>query len=674
MSLSSPNAHPGGRERSPFLPPPTHPALRGTHSAPPEHLARRAAASDAPNLPTRSPGKPSVQSTQSDTSHHLEPISDTELDAAPGAFTNQPQVLPDAEDQLSEVQLRELYDEEEIERFMHLFSAYVREARVADAAVNSAPNAAQGPVLTETLVHADTEDDEAEESGEWVSLDDRPGDPTPPPLPPRPVSYSCISERIALEYIVPILPPAPPAQPAFTLKRLQLTVQRLLVATVPVYWPFLKKLALLATWQEWNTSLVYCAAYWILWYHNLLLPALLLRILYSLIRRKLLPYPNLQELQEHRRQIEQAKDFSAVVVKTLVTSPTYDAQDIWQLVRDYNRARRVRKANNGSKNGQDTENSTDTTSKSCEGDKEVDIKRVVLALLNHVADLHERVKNIFLWRRPNMSLLYGSVLVAMFCMTLLPARYLAKLTGFAVGVVFWHIAPILVAIPASERARLPKPFAQVPTDADYAMELISQRVARGLEIKPRRRKAATRHDSDDSSTTSEGHESSIASIGSALSNTSVDWKKWGDRVATTQTVTREVKQRLQGGQWKRLDTWRSLNPLTPQIAMPHGTTEPRMETFTFPAQYAKTSGLITLTSDTLFFTTLLSTTAKLSIPLKDMLGVKKTGPMRGINVRWLYAGPDGETEEREEKFLWVGARNELFARLVAWGGRRWANV
>lgn len=123
MSLSSPNAHPGGRERSPFLPPPTHPALRGTHSAPLEHLARRAAASDAPNLPTRSPGKPSVQSTQSDTSHHLEPISDTELDAAPGAFTNQPQVLPDAEDQLSEVQLRELYDEEEIERFMHLFSA-----------------------------------------------------------------------------------------------------------------------------------------------------------------------------------------------------------------------------------------------------------------------------------------------------------------------------------------------------------------------------------------------------------------------------------------------------------------------------------------------------------------------------------------------------------------------
>lgn len=48
--------------------------------------------------------------------------------------------------------------------------------------------------------------------------------------------------------------------------------------------------------------------------------------------------------------------------------------------------------------------------------------------------------------------------------------------------------------------------------------------------------------------------------------------------------------------------------------------------------------------------------------------------MKGLNVQWVRHLDDGTDEERVEKFLWVGDRDELFARLVAWGGHRWMNV
>lgn len=94
----------------------------------------------------------------------------------------------------------------------------------------------------------------------------------------------------------------------------------------------------------------------------------------------------------------------------------------------------------------------------------------------------------------------------------------------------------------------------------------------------------------------------------------------------------------------------------------------------FPAQYAMASGLITLTPDALFFTPLLSSTAKVAIPSDAICGIKRTSPMRGLNVRWMRHHDDGTDEERVEKFLWVGDRDELFARLVAWGGHRWQKV
>lgn len=71
----------------------------------------------------------------------------------------------------------------------------------------------------------------------------------------------------------------------------------------------------------------------------------------------------------------------------------------------------------------------------------------------------------------------------------------------------------------------------------------------------------------------------------------------------------------------------------------------------------------------------MSTTAKFVIPLADLRGARKTGLLKGLCIRWMMTDPQsGEKFEQEEKFKWVGGRDELFARLIGPDGRRWMTV
>lgn len=63
----------------------------------------------------------------------------------------------------------------------------------------------------------------------------------------------------------------------------------------------------------------------------------------------------------------------------------------------------------------------------------------------------------------------------------------------------------------------------------------------------------------------------------------------------------------------------------------------------------------------------MSLNAKINIPLNNLRGVKKSGMLKGLSLRWADAGG----VEKEEKFMWVGGRDELFARLIGVDGRRW---
>lgn len=81
-----------------------------------------------------------------------------------------------------------------------------------------------------------------------------------------------------------------------------------------------------------------------------------------------------------------------------------------------------------------------------------------------------------------------------------------------------------------------------------------------------------------------------------------------------------------------------------------------------------------MTPITFFFTPLMSPTAKISIAVGDIRGVKKTGLLKGLSLRWAETDEEDNVTQKEEKFMWVGNRDELFARLIAPSGRRWLKV
>lgn len=92
-----------------------------------------------------------------------------------------------------------------------------------------------------------------------------------------------------------------------------------------------------------------------------------------------------------------------------------------------------------------------------------------------------------------------------------------------------------------------------------------------------------------------------------------------------------------------------------------------------------------LTSSMLSYTPVTSSRPKIEVALKNMRGVKKIGigAVPGLSVKWernrvaedtTNTDASAGTEIVEEKFHWVGGRDELFARLVAWGGRKWMKV
>ena len=74
------------------------------------------------------------------------------------------------------------------------------------------------------------------------------------------------------------------------------------------------------------------------------------------------------------------------------------------------------------------------------------------------------------------------------------------------------------------------------------MELISQRVAAGLPVKPASKKNATRNDSE-LGLQDDGHTQS-----SLDKDQSIDWKKWGARAAIGKGWAGEGKRLMTGGQ------------------------------------------------------------------------------------------------------------------------------
>ncbi|KAJ7293566.1 hypothetical protein C8J57DRAFT_1269369 [Mycena rebaudengoi] len=561
------------------------------------------------------------------------------------------------EGELSEKELRELYDDEEIDRFLSLFSAYVTEVYLPDDTQTSLNRGA----TTNLASLSPTES----EGSDWATID---GSEFSRPSSPLSTVTRGLSEEIAFRYLLPLLPASAPPIPLFTLGRLRLTTQRIYLAVQPVYAPLFVSLANLATWKDKRRSSLYCTVFWVLWYYNLLLPFLFFRLFFSLVRRKLFSYPTLAELRSHRQEVDRAKEFGQDISARLSASSTFGMKELWRLFRVLNKPQKAKSRNISADKARDVEgeqrddkrelNTVLDSEDPQETPQEKDFKRAFLNTLNEIADLHERIKNIFIWRRPASSRVYGMVLLLLLIVTLvIPAKYLAKLTYFVGGLFFWHVTPVIAALPPIDRSRLPPAFGDVPTDTEYAMELISQRVAAGLDVRPVGSTRVKNRGQQGASAES----SDIKRQERQKQDKDVDWKKWGERAALGMSWAEDGKRIFTAGQWPKHDPNRATG------ASAAGSSS--IQTHTFPAQHTSAPGLITLTPDRFFFTPLMSSHAKIEIPLPSLRGVKrKSNIFTALSIRWV----DVEGDVKEEKFRWVGGRDELFARLVGTAdGKRW---
>ncbi|KZP31369.1 hypothetical protein FIBSPDRAFT_49641 [Athelia psychrophila] len=502
--------------------------------------------------------------------------------------------------------------------------------------------------------------------------------------------------------MIPSLPPAPLPAPPFSLGRLRVTSQRLYLAVQPAYGPFFSTLARLATWKDRSQSLLFCAMFWTLWWYNLLLPALFLRTFYALIRRKIFSYPTVRELRERRAEVARASVFGDEVQARLMPSSPFGLTELWRIFKVFNKpkvdkAKDVIKESSNAKgkgkykdstspektDSQPTREAPTVLDGSEESSLDTDSKRAILQSMAEIADLHERVKNIAIWRRPASSYFYSGIVLSLAILTfVLPAKYIAKLGCAIGGFMFWHVTPVLAAMSAADRSRMPPALDDVPTDSDYAMDLISQRVASGLHVKPTPLQRSKRTKMRSSET---GGDDTFSVTSKEVK--SIDWKRWGDRAALGKAAfartpfgkatlgpawSDDEKRLYTGTDWRQTGTWPPRNPLIPASILLHGAPTPRIETHTFPAHGKAGPGLITVTSSTLYFTPLISASAIITIPFSDLRGIKKTGILKGLSIRWTET--EGASTEKEEKFMWVGDRDELFARLIGPGGRRWLKV
>ncbi|CBQ72252.1 conserved hypothetical protein [Sporisorium reilianum SRZ2] len=95
-----------------------------------------------------------------------------------------------------------------------------------------------------------------------------------------------------------------------------------------------------------------------------------------------------------------------------------------------------------------------------------------------VADFHEKVKNLILWRNPAASrrtlILFG---VLNLFVTFAPAQYVSKAIFFFVGITFFCLLPLQSYFPSHRKALSPLWWATfgAPTDAQFAVQLLRKR-------------------------------------------------------------------------------------------------------------------------------------------------------------------------------------------------------
>ncbi|KAG9074529.1 hypothetical protein FS749_013919, partial [Ceratobasidium sp. UAMH 11750] len=307
-------------------------------------------------------------------------------------------------------------------------------------------------------------------------------------------------------------------------------------------------------------------------------------------------------------------------------------------------------------------------------------------IADELADLHERIKNIFLHRRPASTRFYTIALSILFVGSLF-VQNTSKLITFQLGFFFWFVPPVVKHLP-----KLPPAFSDAPTDAEVAIDLITQRVTRGERVVPERIPWRKKDRTDTKSNASASNlnltdtlaiqSPSTTSLlpGSDESEDETGFVVPGQAQAQEAPVSPEVKIRKGAvrawnwlGKTKQLvDQVRGVEGQGSVYASPEQS---------FPAQHRSRPGMLIISSTLLTFTPLFSSSTPavqsptnnitnniIKVDTEHLRGVKKVSP-GGLVIRYVKG-----SEVVEERFLLVVGRDQAFATLVGWGGGRWKHV
>jgi GRAM domain-containing protein 4 len=206
------------------------------------------------------------------------------------------------------------------------------------------------------------------------------------------------------------------------------------MALYPTYIPLIRSLLYLATWKSPGRSSFFCFLYFILWFYDSLIPAFILYILLgSLLRRRLHPYPSPDELRGRMKRTREAEALGAAMDESSFSKFGAFAQagdfglwDAWRILHDSAKSRKEKLKAAAADSvlqklgdlGQSNSQTTETPLLSDDEDglarknfsklekeaykqakkeakrrqEENDWRRTVVAVLEAVADIHERVK------------------------------------------------------------------------------------------------------------------------------------------------------------------------------------------------------------------------------------------------------------------------------------------
>ncbi|KAG8969610.1 hypothetical protein FRC05_001041 [Tulasnella sp. 425] len=622
----------------------------------------------------------------------------------------------------TEEELREIFEEEEIQRFLHTFHAHVGEvtlpssgdqyifpqqpkvvivpaedaqevakagAAPSTAAVEPAPASIARAIKREDYDDESGSSDEEEEAGasedSWVNVKGEPKTFSPEEALPSKKGH-VLTER-----------PRP----------------------------------------VWGSELA-AEIYWLLWWNNMLLPGLLFFLVYQLVKHRLMPYPTYEQLQARHRAAVLAESFGDALISTEshsgpwkssegysglgalgmgIANATAAAQAHAENIKVSSMMKMAMGAGKGAFTGRfkkdkstvdpEAKMSTledDRVLQGAEARHAGDWRRLAVLITEELADLHERAKNLFLWRRPESSSKYTMILFVGACaVTVTPAHILAKVVYAALGFVYWFLIPVLCAMTRKQRSMIPPPFWDIPTDAEYAMEIIAKRVANGQSVVSDKRQIRNITEAYGARSKRDllMKNRSRVSLNSAVSPSSPVVPPEGDipqHILTSDSLAELANGHEGMGKPSTAGHHGEVTVSPPAMTPPEApegfpgisnqidSDRQSSEVQTYSAHHKHLPGIMTLSNHAIEFTPILGHRPRVQIPLDRIRGVKRAGH-RTLLIRFIEPVPSDKEEpgqikavenpesaeapkvlvmsEREEKFRWVGQRDEVFARIVA---------